>query len=157
MKKNKLFTILLAIVVGISLCACSNTSDASEIEETGASLEEQVIGIWKSNRYDYYVTMYGTTKIYNCLEIYKGGTARELEKNPLAVLNTKYIYPTLEYTATWEAVDDDIINLYFSAGSYGYVYDEGSDTLTETGTKDELTYERIDESDEDYATLIDNL
>ncbi len=152
MKKNKFFTILLALVVGISLCACSNSSEA---EETEPSLEEQVVGIWKSNRYDDYSSLYGTRKIYNCLEIYKGGTARELKKNRYND-DTDGNFSTFKYTATWEVADDNIINLYFSESSnQGFIYDEYSDTLTTTDG--ELTYERIDESDEDYATLIDEL
>lgn len=147
MKKNKLFTILLALVVGISLCACSNTSDASEIEETGPSLEEQVIGIWKSNRYKDAGLDMKTYNIIHCLEIYKGGTAEIIYQVPR---NSYEMAFKSSGGLTWEVVEDDIINIGAIASS-GYIYDEESDTLTTVDG--EYTYTRIDETDEEYAEL----
>ena len=125
---KKVLSLILALVICLSLCACGGTTNSTEpsttepaITEPSATepiekeLKELVIGTWV-REYEYNDTYYVTT-----INIYKGGTGTfgtvETEDD-YKTLVTNDPFQTTPSKTTWET-QDDILNISIDDGFFG--------------------------------------
>lgn len=132
---KKLFALLMAATMTLSLCACGGSEEVD--------IKEAVIGTWE---YKYQLTEYRPTRgqkgdVYReVIEIYKGGTGKYSAHN-----DSDSNVPAAGQSLTWE-ITDDVLNVTYGSGIFssveGFVYDATDDTLTTVDNTE--TYARAD-------------
>jgi hypothetical protein len=102
---KKALSLILALVLCLSLCACGGN-------EPKKALKDTVLGTWSgSDEYGHSIVM----------TLYPGGT-------------TDYKMDDDNWAATWE-ITDDIINILRNSLKTGYAYHEDTDTLVSVDGK----------------------
>ena len=134
--KKRLVALLMASVMMFTMIGCSDSKVSEETEkteETEVDIEQVVVGTWV---YEWELTAEDITNVYShnevgdtetvTLELYRGGTGN------IDFYNQTRHESIDSYNLTWEAVDDDMINIEYSRNStqFGIEYDEDEDTLS---------------------------
>lgn len=135
---KKLFALLLALVMSISLVACGGGGDTKNTNNTTSQpdvteLKDYAIGTWERS-----FTASTGENIKQVMEIYKGGTGKFII----------YSNNDGEFSATWE-IQDDVLNFTYSSpvtATYGFTLD------TEDGL---LTLTRVDDSSVIFIKVVE--
>ena len=140
--KKRLVALLMASVMMFTMIGCSDPNNADETEETSVDIEQVVVGTWicewvVSASEDNGFMVQGDEMTLT-IELYRGGTGS------IDWYNSRR-HEHSEYSLSWEAADDDLINIdistYSNTSRRGLEYDADEDTLSYVDGSHTLTRE----------------
>lgn len=128
---KQIVSLILALALCLSLCACGGGNDAPQATDTPAEtppleLKDYVLGTWERN----FTTSDGQ-EIKQVIEVYKGGTGK-------FYIFTDKDYESGYFQSSWE-IQDDVLNFTYGGSisvTLGLILDTESQPMTLTQVDD---------------------